>query len=134
MPDSIFDPNSLFQEGLALRKAVLGEDHVERSLAAAEQDPLFAPMQQLTTEIGWGKVWARPGLERKTRSFLSCAFLLAGGKHEELKTHIRGARNNGATREEIVELIVHGAIYCGFPSALEAARIAREVFAVEDAE
>lgn len=123
-----FDRNETFEQGLALRREVLGDAHVDRSLARAEQDPLAASVQQLTTEFGWGTVWSRPGLPRKTRSFLSCAFLIARGAHDEFRVHVRGAINNGVTQEEIVELLIHAAVYCGFPSALEGMRLAREVF------
>ena len=110
-----------------LRKTVLGDAHVERSLNNAEADPFMLPIQQLTTEFGWGTVWTRPGLERKTRSFLSCAFLLALGKHEEFKTHVRGAINNGVTPEELVEVLIQAGLYCGFPVALEGTRLAKQV-------
>ncbi|MEM7404649.1 MAG: carboxymuconolactone decarboxylase family protein [Pseudomonadota bacterium] len=122
-----FDRTAKFERGVALRKAVLGDGHVDRSLAAAEADPFMLPIQQLTTEFGWGTVWDRPGLERKTRSFLSCAFLLALGKHEEFKTHVRGALNNGATEQELIELIIQAGLYCGFPVALEGTRMAKSV-------
>ena len=123
-----FDQNPLFEQGVSLRREVLGDTHVQRSLDRAADDALLGPMQQLTTEIGWGTVWSRPGLERKTRSFLSCAFLIALGHHEEFRVHVRGAINNGATQEEIMELLVHAAVYCGFPVALEGTRLAKEVF------
>ena len=129
-----FDRNDTFEAGIALRKKVLGDAHVERSLARAEADPLMGPMQQLTTEFGWGTVWNRPGLEIKTRSFLSCAFLIALGHHEEFRVHVRGAINNGATRDEIVELLIQAGVYCGFPVGLEGTRLAKEVFDAMDAE
>ena len=90
MPDSVFDDNERFVAGLELRRRVLGERHVERSMAAALDDPFLAPIQQMTVEVGWGQVWNRPGLPLKVRSFLSVAFLAALGKHDELRTHIRG--------------------------------------------
>lgn len=124
-----FDHNPQFEAGLALRRSVLGDAHVERSLNRAKEDPFLLPMQQLTTEFGWGNVWSRPGLPRKTRSFLSMAFLAAGGKHEEFKTHVRGALNNGATAEEITEVLLQAGLYCGFPVALECFRMASEVIA-----
>lgn len=127
MSQNSFDRTAAFETGLALRKQVLGDAHVERSLARAEQEPLMLPVQQLTTEFGWGTVWSRPGLEHKTRSFLACAFLLALGHHEEFKVHVRGALNNGATPEELVELIIQAGLYCGFPVALEGTRLARQV-------
>lgn len=127
MSQQKFDHNEAFERGLGLRSSVLGEAHVERSLAAAENDAFMLPIQQLTTEFGWGTVWDRPGLERKTRSFLACAFLLALGKHDEFRTHVRGAINNGATQEELQELIIQAGLYCGFPVALEGTRVAKEV-------
>ena len=122
-----FDETPAFKAGVTLRKAVLGEAHVERSLANAQADPFMLPIQQLTTEFGWGTVWDRPGLTRKTRSFLSCSFLLALGRQEEFKTHVRGAINNGVTQEELIELIIQAGLYCGFPVALEGTRLAKSV-------
>jgi len=127
MSDSVFDDNERFLAGLALRKQVLGESHVERSMTAALDDPFLRPIQQMTVEFGWGQVWNRPGLPLKVRSFLSVAFLAALGKHAELRTHIRGALNNGATPEEISEVLLQAAVYCGMPVGLECFRIAKEV-------
>jgi 4-carboxymuconolactone decarboxylase len=115
------------ERGLRLRREVLGDDHVDRSLARAGEDPMLGPVQDLVNEFGWGAVWARPGLERKVRSFLSIACLAAMGKPDELRAHLRGAVNNGATREEIREVILHAGVYCGLPVALECTRIAKEV-------
>lgn len=122
-----FDENEMYQKGLAIRKSVLGADHVERSLDAARDDPFMMPIQQMTVEYGWGQVWGRPGLPLKTRSFLSMAFLGALGKHTEFRTHVRGAVNNGATREEISEVLIQAALYCGMPVGLECFRLAKEV-------
>ncbi len=127
MSDSVFDDNERFLAGLALRKRVLGESHVERSMTAALDDPFLRPIQQMTVEFGWGQVWNRPGLPLKLRSFLSVAFLVALGKHAELRTHIRGALNNGATPEELSEVLLQAAVYCGMPVGLECFRIAKEV-------
>lgn len=127
MSQTDFDRNDRFNQGLAVRREVLGSKHVDRSLAAAMDDPFLLPMQQLTVEFGWGDVWSRPGLPRKTRSFLSIAFLAALGKHDELRTHIVGALNNGATREELTEVLLQSAVYCGMPVGLECFRIAKEV-------
>ena len=127
MSDSVFDDNERFLAGLALRKRVLGESHVERSMTAALDDPFLRPIQQMTVEFGWGQVWNRPGLPLKVRSFLSVAFLAALGKHAELRTHIRGALNNGATPEELSEVLLQAAVYCGVPVGLECFRIAKEV-------
>lgn len=127
MTQHAFDENATFQQGLATRREVLGAVHVDRSLDAARADPFLLPIQQMTTEYGWGMVWSRPGLPRKTRSFLSLAFLAALGKAAEFRTHVRGAVNNGATREEIAEVIIQAALYCGMPVGLECFRLAKEV-------
>jgi 4-carboxymuconolactone decarboxylase len=127
MSDSSSNDSPHYQAGLSLRREVLGDAHVDRSLQRAQEDPFMAPVQELVTEYGWGAVWTRPGLPRKTRSFLSMAFLAALGKHDELRTHIRGAVNNGATAEEIREVLLHAGVYCGLPVALETTRIARDV-------
>lgn len=122
-----FDSNETFQKGLAIRREVLGDAHVERSLQAAQNDPFMLPIQQMATEYGWGQIWGRPGLPRKTRSFLSMAFLAALGKHTEFRTHVRGAVHNGASREEISEVILQASLYCGMPVGLECFRLAKEV-------
>ena len=123
--DSEFEKNERFERGLALRKDVLGRKHVERSLVRAEDDPFLLPIQQLAVEFGWGEVWSRPGLPRKTRSFLSIAYLAAQGKTDELGAHVAGAVRNGATREEIREVLLQAALYCGMPAGLEAFRVAK---------
>ena len=125
MADSRFDRNDRFERGLALRRSVLGGEHVERSLARAEEDPFLLPVQQLAVEFGWGEVWSRPGLPRKTRSFLSIAYLAAQGKLDELGAHVAGAVRNGASREEIGEVLLQAALYCGMPAGLEAFRAAK---------
>jgi 4-carboxymuconolactone decarboxylase len=122
-----FDENDNFKQGLKMRKTVLGDEHVERSLDKALDDPFLLPIQQLTVEYGWGQIWSRPGLPLKTRSFLSMAFLAALGKHEEFRTHVRGAVNNGATPEEISEVLLQASLYCGMPVGLECFRIAKQV-------
>ncbi|MGI9334381.1 MAG: carboxymuconolactone decarboxylase family protein [Gammaproteobacteria bacterium] len=132
MSDDDYDHTPAFEAGLSLRRSVLGEAHVQRSLNRAKEDPFLLPVQQLTTEFGWGQVWSRPGLARKTRSFLAMAFLAAGGKHEEFKTHVRGALNNGASSDEITEVLLQAGLYCGFPVALECFRLASEVIADYD--
>lgn len=129
-----YDNNDDFSRGVEVRRAVLGDEHVGRSLAAGADDEFLRSIQQLTTEVGWGKVWARPGLEKKTRSFLSIAYVAPQGREHELRTHIRGALNNGATEQEIKEVLIQSAIYCGFPTALESFRIAAEVFRTVDRE
>lgn len=121
----------MFDKGLAMRKRVLGAEYVEKSLAAA--DEYTRPLQELVTEYCWGAVWNRPGLEPKTRSMLNIGMLTALNRPHELKIHIAGALTNGCTREEIIEVLLQTAIYCGVPAALESTRIAREVFREKDA-
>lgn len=133
MSEGDYDWTEDFEKGVALRKAVLGEDHVERSLARGKEDPFMLPIQQLTTDVGWGKVWARPGLERRVRSMLSVTLLAALGKKDELKNHVLGALNNGVTRDEIQEVLLHTTVYAGFPAGLEAFRVAKELFDELDA-
>ena len=118
---------STFERGLEIRKEVLGAEHVERSLAAAED--FSRPFQELITEYCWGAVWGRPGLPRKTRSLLNLAMLTALNREEEFKLHVRAAFRNGVTREEIAEVLLQAAIYCGVPAANSAFKQAREVFA-----
>ena len=127
MSDLEFEQNEQFRAGLELRKRVLGDKHVERSMNAALDDPFLLPMQQMAVEIGWGRIWSRSGLPLKLRSFLSMAFLAALGRHDELRTHIRGALNNGVTPEELQETFMQAAVYCGMPVGLECFRIAKEV-------
>lgn len=114
-----------YESGLAIRKAVLGADHVERSLAQVSD---FArPMQELVTEYCWGAVWSRPGLERRTRSLVNLAMLTALGRNHELAVHVRGSLTNGVTVEEIQEVLLQTAIYVGVPAALESFRVAEQV-------
>ncbi len=114
-----------FEKGLKVRKEVLGAAYVDASLASA--DELTAPLQKLVTEWCWGEIWNRPGLERKTRSLLNLGMLTALNRPHEVKLHVRGAINNGVTEEEIIEVILQAAIYCGVPAALDAQRVAVEV-------
>jgi 4-carboxymuconolactone decarboxylase len=113
------------ERGLEIRKAVLGAEFVERSYASA--DDFNRPMQDLVTEYCWGAVWGREELPRKTRSMLNLAMLSALNRPHELKMHIKGALTNGVTREEIREILLQVAIYCGVPAAVDAFRTAREV-------
>ena len=123
--------NELFERGLAIRKAVLGNEYVEKSLAAA--DDFSRPMQELATEYCWGKVWSRPGLERRDRSLINLAMISALNRPHELKLHVKGALANGVTREEMREVFLQVAIYCGVPAGIDSFRIAREAFAEVDA-
>ena len=119
-----------FERGLAVRKAVLGNEYVEKALAGA--DEFSQPMQELVTEYCWGAVWGREGLPRKTRSMLNLAMLSALNRPHELRGHVRAALNNGVTRAEICEVLLQVAVYCGMPAGMEAFRVAREVFAEVD--
>ncbi|WP_374448974.1 carboxymuconolactone decarboxylase family protein [Stella sp.] len=116
----------LFQKGLAVRREVLGAAYVDKSVAGATD--MTAPLQKLVTEWCWGEIWTRPGLDRRTRSFLNLAFLTALNRPHEIRLHVRGALNNGITREEIREVVMQAAIYCGVPAALDAMKVALEVF------
>ena len=118
--------------GLKNRKEVLGEAHVERSFATA--DDFSRPYQDLITEYCWGAVWDRPGLSRKTRSLLNIAMLTSLNREDEFKLHVRAAFRNGVTRDEIREVLLQTAIYCGVPAANSAFKQAREVFAAMDKE
>lgn len=114
-----------FDQGLAMRKRVMGEDFVARAFSGLT--PFTEPLQQFITRNAWGDVWQRPGLDLKTRSLITVAMLTAMGKQNELRGHVRGALNNGATPEEIQEVLLHASIYCGLPTAVEAFRAAAEV-------
>lgn len=114
-----------FERGTRIRTEVLGEDHVRRSLAQASD--FSRPLQDLITEYCWGAVWGRPGLERKTRSLINIAMLAALNRQHELALHVKGALNNGCTSDEIREVILQAAIYCGVPAGLEANRTAEQV-------
>ena len=118
--------DDLWEKGLEVRRAVVGEDYVERSLAAS--DDFNMPLQEYITRYAWGDVWRRPGLDRRARSILNIGMLTALNRPAELKLHLRGALRNGVTREEIRECLLQTAVYCGAPAALDAFRIAREVF------
>ncbi len=116
----------LFEQGAAVRTAVLGRAHVERSRQT--QTPFTEDFQAYITQHAWGAIWARPGLERKTRSMLTIAMLAALGHHEELKLHIRATRNTGVSADEVKEILLQVAVYAGVPAANSAFRIAREVY------
>ncbi len=117
-----YDANPQFRAGLAVRTDSLGPAHVTRSLEAAQAQGNGA-LQQLVTEFAWGTVWTRPGLERKQRSLATVSMLIALNRPQELAGHMRGALANGVSREELQELVLHSAVYCGFPASLDASRI-----------
>lgn len=122
----------LFDQGLATRRDVLGDEYVQRSLDGA--DEFSMPMQELVTQYCWGDIWNRPGLQRAQRSLINLAMISALNRPHELKVHIRGAVRNGVTKEQIKEVFLQVAIYCGVPAALESFRLAREVFKEMEAE
>lgn len=122
--------DELFQRGLEIRKAVLGAEYVEKSIASA--DDFNLPLQQLVTEYCWGAVWGREELPRKTRSMLNLAMLCALNRPHELKMHLAGALRNGVSKTEIREVLLQVAIYCGVPAAVDAFRVAKETFAELD--
>ena len=119
-------------KGLEIRKAVLGETYVNNALKNA--DSFNKPFQELVTEYCWGAVWGREGLSKKTRSMLNLAMISALNRPHELKVHVKGALNNGVTRDEIREVFLQVAIYCGVPAGVDSFRQAREVFAQIDQE
>jgi 3-oxoadipate enol-lactonase/4-carboxymuconolactone decarboxylase len=129
--DGGLNERARFEAGLAVRRPVLGAEYVDRSLA--NRSELNAEFQDLITRYCWGEVWTRPGLPRHTRSLLTIAMTLALNRSDELRLHLRAARNNGVTRDEIKETLMQAAIYCGVPAGVSAFRIAGEVFAEQDA-
>ena len=116
-----------FKDGLQMRKQVMGEDYVDKAFANANDYTMH--LQELITRNAWGTVWCRGGLELKTRSLITVSMLTALGRAQELKGHLRGALNNGATPEEIREVLLHASVYCGMPLAIDAFRVAQEVIA-----
>lgn len=116
-----------FDNGLQKRRQVMGEDFVEKAFANA--DEFTMPLQEFITRNAWGTVWCRDGLDMKTRSLITVSMLTALGRAHELKGHLRGALNNGATPEELREVLLHAAVYCGAPLAVDAFRTAQEVVA-----
>ena len=117
---------SMFEKGLSIRRDVLGAEFVDNAFATA--DDFNRPLQELVTQYCWGEIWGRPGLDRKTRSLLNLAMLSALNRPHEIKMHVRGALKNGVTKEEIKEVFLQVAIYCGVPAAVDSFRVAREVF------
>jgi len=121
-----------FEQGLEIRRSVLGAEYVDQSIQNATEFNM--PMQELVTEYCWGEIWARPGLPKKTRSMLNLAMITALNRPHELKLHVRGAINNGLTKDEIQEVFLQTAIYCGVPAAIDSFRTAKEVFDEMDKE
>jgi len=121
------DERKRHKKGMAVRRAVLGDAHVDR--AEASKNSFNEAFQDLITRYAWGEIWARPGLPRKTRSLIAIAMMVALNRNEELRLHLRAAANNGVSRKEIQEVLLQTAVYCGVPAANSAFRTAEEVFA-----
>lgn len=121
-----------YQQGIEVRRAVLGDSHVDRSLS--QLTPLNEEFQDFISRYAWGEVWTRPGLARHTRSLITIAMLIALNREGELRMHLKAAVNNGVTREEIKEVLMQSALYCGLPAANSAFHRAAEVFAEQDRE
>jgi 4-carboxymuconolactone decarboxylase len=124
------DDRERFAKGLEVRRAVLGEKHVNVSLE--KSNSFTAEFQDLVTRYAWGEMWTRQGLPRHTRSLVTLAMLIALNRSDEFRLHLRGAMNNGATRDQIKELLLQAAVYCGVPAANSAFRAAEEVFSEQD--
>jgi 4-carboxymuconolactone decarboxylase len=124
------DERERHDQGMTVRRAVLGDAHVDR--ATGRKNPFTAEFQELITRYAWGEIWTRPGLPRHTRSLLTVAMMVALNRIDEFKLHVRAAFNNGVTRDEIKEVLLQCAIYCGVPAANSAFHWAEEVFAQMD--
>ena len=120
------------ERGFEIRREVLGDEHVDRAIERTTE--LTADFQELITRYAWGEIWTRPGIDRRTRSLLTLAMLVALGREEELAMHVRAARRIGVTPDEIKEVLLHSAIYCGVPAANGAFKIAQEVLDEAEAE
>ncbi len=116
----------MFEKGLKIRREVLGASYVDNAIASA--DDFNRPLQELVTQYCWGEIWGRPGLDRKTRSIINLAMISALNRPHEVKMHVKGALNNGLTKDQIQEVFLQVAIYCGVPAAVDSFRTAREVF------
>ncbi|MER9329968.1 4-carboxymuconolactone decarboxylase [Mesorhizobium sp. M0488] len=128
--DEVPDNTARYRAGLAVRRSVLGDSHVDRAEVAATG--FDQPFQELITEAAWGTVWARPGFTKRERSIVTLALLAALGHDEEVAMHVRATSNTGASRDDIREAFLHVAIYAGVPAANRAFRIAKEVFSEMD--
>ena len=124
------NPNETYDDGMKVRREVLGDEYVDA--AVEKTTPFTADFQDFIARYAWGEVWTRPGLDRRTRSVVTLTALMARGHHEELATHVEGALRNGLTEDEIKEVLLHGAIYCGVPAANAAFAVARRVLAERD--
>jgi 4-carboxymuconolactone decarboxylase len=118
-----------YDEGMKIRKEVLGEKYVADAMAAS--DDFNMPLQELVTEYCWGAIWGRGGLDRKTRSLINLAMISALNRPHELRAHVKGALRNGVSKDEIREVLLQAVIYCGVPAGVDSFRVAREVFVAE---
>ena len=125
------DDREHFDQGMTVRRAVLGSAHVDRAMSRKSE--FNGEFQELITRYCWGDIWTRPGLSRHTRSLITIAMLVALNRPDEFRLHVRAAFNNGVTRDEIKELLLHAAIYCGVPAANASFHMAEEVFAQMEA-
>ncbi|GGC71588.1 4-carboxymuconolactone decarboxylase [Undibacterium terreum] len=126
------DEQERFDKGMEVRRAVLGDAHVDRTRKNINEHN--EEFQNLITRYAWGEIWTRPGLPRHTRSLITIAMMVALNRSEELKLHLRAAANNGVSRDEIKEVLLQSAIYCGVPAANSAFHLAEEVFNAMDAD
>jgi len=124
------DERKRYDEGMKTRRAVLGDAHVERTLKTRSK--FNEPFQELITRYAWGEIWSRPGLPKKTRSLLTLGMLVALNRNEEFRMHVKAALSIGVSRDEIQELLLQAAIYCGVPAANAAFHLAEEVFDAQD--
>ena len=120
------DEGERYDKGLSVRRAVLGDAHVDRTIA--KRDAFNEEFQELITRYAWGEIWTRPGLPRHTRSLITVAMMVALNRADEFRLHLRAAFNNGVTRDQIKEVLLQTAIYCGVPAANTAFHLAEEVF------
>ncbi|AIO39779.1 4-carboxymuconolactone decarboxylase [Burkholderia sp. AU19243] len=125
------DDQQRYEAGMKVRRAVLGDAHVDRSIE--NRTEVTEEFQNLITRYAWGEIWTRDGLPRHTRSLLTIAMMVALNRGEELALHLRAARNNGVTRDEIKEVLLQTAIYCGVPAANSAFHLADKIFKEQDA-
>ena len=121
------DDRERYEKGMSMRRAVLGDAHVDRAIG--NTDDFNREFQDLITRYAWGEIWSRPGLPRHTRSLLTIAMMVALNRTEELRMHVRAAFNNGVTRDDIKEVLLQAAIYCGVPAANSSFHMAEDVFA-----
>jgi 4-carboxymuconolactone decarboxylase len=121
------DDRKRYEQGMKVRREVLGDEHVNRSLK--NRNAFNEEFQELIARYAWGEIWTRPGLPKKTRSMITLAMMVALNRTEEFKMHVRAALNNGVTRDEIKEVLLQTAVYCGVPAANSAFHAAQEVFA-----